>query len=203
MSHGSSFGDIADRLQAGDEKAAAEVFERYADRLIRLARSRLDVRVRQKLDPEDVMQSVFRSFFLRQAAGRFTLDGWDSVWALLVRITLRKCGRRVAFFRTQGRDVALEFRPNIADDDSRHEWEALSREPTPDEIVALTETVEQLLKGLDPRQQQMVCMRLQLYTVAEISAETGCTERTVFRVLARVRDVLASTEDSDPDRTQA
>ena len=36
------------------------------------------------------MQSVFKSFFVRQGQGQFELDNWDSLWGLLVRITLRK-----------------------------------------------------------------------------------------------------------------
>ena len=50
------------RLRAGDNAAAAEVFRRFANRLIGLARTHLDARVRQKVDPEDVMQSALKSF---------------------------------------------------------------------------------------------------------------------------------------------
>jgi DNA-directed RNA polymerase specialized sigma24 family protein len=52
-------------LSPCDEQAARENFDRFARRLIGLARTRLDRRIRQKIDPEDVVQSVFRSFFTR------------------------------------------------------------------------------------------------------------------------------------------
>jgi RNA polymerase sigma-70 factor (ECF subfamily) len=128
-----SFDDVIGRLRGGEEAAAAEIFNRYASRLIRLAHTRLDTRIRQKVDPEDVMQSVFRSFFVRQAKGQFDLEGWDSLWSLLVRITLRKCGRRVEVFQAERRDVRREVRPAARDDDSYRSWEAIAREPTPDE----------------------------------------------------------------------
>src|SRR5437870_434016 len=92
------FRQIMERLGRGDPEAAREVFRRFARRLVGLARQRLDARLRQKLDPEDVVQSVFRSFFSRQAGGQFDLDDWDGVWALLTLITLRKCGHRVEHF---------------------------------------------------------------------------------------------------------
>ena len=66
MSLPDSFDDVITRLRDGDSEAATEIFHRFAARLIALARTRLDSRVRQKVDPEDVVQSVFRSFFIRQ-----------------------------------------------------------------------------------------------------------------------------------------
>src|SRR5580692_11428902 len=99
MSVDPSFDTVMQRLRAGDDEAAADVFRRFADRLIGLARSRLDERLRQKVDPEDVMQSVFKSFFRVQADGKLDLANWDSLWALLTVITLRKCGHRIEYFR--------------------------------------------------------------------------------------------------------
>src|SRR5437016_14196174 len=94
-----SFDDVMARLRAGDEAAAAAIFDRFARRLIALARARLDRLVSSKVDPEDVLQSAFRSFFLRHAEGRWDLIGWDGLWGLLARITVRKCGRRIEHFR--------------------------------------------------------------------------------------------------------
>src|SRR5690348_6415942 len=94
-----SFADLMARLRQGDQDAAAQLFQQYARRLIGLAHRRLDDRLRQKADPEEVMQSVLKSFFVRQRQGQFELDNWDSLWALLVRITLHKCGHRVEYYR--------------------------------------------------------------------------------------------------------
>lgn len=185
------FEDVVDRLRNGDEDAAMEVFNRFAGRLIRLARSRLDAQVRQKMDAEDVMQSVFRSFFVRQAKGQFKLDGWDSLWSLLVRITLRKCGRRVEVLRAQRRDIRREVAPAPNQDDSVRSWEAIAREPTPDEVMMLTETVEELMRRLDdPAHQQILTLKLQGCSTQEISEQAGCSERTVQRVLRHIGEAL-------------
>jgi RNA polymerase sigma-70 factor (ECF subfamily) len=194
MSPAESFDDVIGRLRAGDQDAAAEVYRRFASRLIDLARSRLDSQVRRKVDPESVAQSVFRSFFLRQAKGQFELDDWDSLWSLLVRITLRKCGRRIAAFHAERRDVRREVASAALDRTSRLEWEAIARDPTPDEAAQLTETLERLMSRLDQKQQQIVTLRLQGYTVREISREIGCTERSVLRKLELVRDGLKRIE---------
>src|SRR5262249_16338172 len=121
MPQDSSFSQVADGLQQSDDEAARRVFERFAGRLIALARSQLDERLRQKVDPEDVVQSAFRSFFHRCGDGRFTLDSWDGVWSLLVLITLRKCGKQVDYFLAQARDVRREQRRAVASD-SASSW---------------------------------------------------------------------------------
>ena len=189
-----SFDDLIGRLRAADDDAAAEIFHRFASRLIQLARKRISSRMRAKVDPESIAQSVFCSFFRRQAEGQFELEGWDSLWGLLARITVRKCGHRIEAFQTRRRDVRREIVPAATDPDSRRQWEAIAREPSPQEAAMLIETVEGLMSGLNEKQQEVVALRLQAYTVPEISWEVGRTERTVHRALSLARDVLTKME---------
>jgi RNA polymerase sigma factor (sigma-70 family) len=191
MAHNQSFDDMMARLRAGDNDAAAQVFNRFANRLIELARRRLDPQIRQKLDPEDVLQSVFRSFFVHQAAGQVTgLESWDNLWAWLVVITMRKCGRRIEYFHSASRDVQREIPTPLSDDDSSADSGTSSDEPTPSEAAMLTETVEQLMNNLEGRHREILALSLQGYTAVEISTHVGCTERTAFRVLKRVKEML-------------
>lgn len=185
-----SFQDVMGRLRAGDQDAATEVFRRYAGRLIGLARSRLDPLVRRKEDPEDLLQSVFKSFFIRHAEGQWDLGGWDGLWGLLTAITLRKCGRKMVHFRRDRRDVRRETFPAPAGDTSSPVWEAAAEGPTPQEAAMLAETVEHLLSDLSERDRQIVVLDLQGHTAAEVAAQTGCSERTAHRVLDRIRKRL-------------
>ena len=43
------------RWTGGDQAAAREIFERYVDRLTRLARARLSAKLAARLDPDDVV----------------------------------------------------------------------------------------------------------------------------------------------------
>ena len=75
MAEGSeSFAEVMVRLRTGDETAAGEVFRRYARRLIGRARLRLEG-LSHKVDAEDVVQSVYKSFFHRFAEGRKLILG--------------------------------------------------------------------------------------------------------------------------------
>jgi RNA polymerase sigma-70 factor (ECF subfamily) len=70
-------------------------FERVTRRLIGLARQHLHGRPQHKIEPEDVVQSAYKSFLLRYGEDALAAEGWDSLWGLLTTITLRKCtGRR-------------------------------------------------------------------------------------------------------------
>jgi RNA polymerase sigma-70 factor (ECF subfamily) len=197
MSDDHSFERLMVELQGGDGDAARRLFAHFADRLIGLAHRRLDRRVRPKVEAEDVVQSVFKSFFKGQGEGRFDLSGWDNLWGLLVCITLRKCVRTNQRFRGPRRDVQREASPSAADErDSR--WEGLSREPTAEEAAVLAETLEQILLGLPEREKPVCQLRLQGSTLPEISAQVGLTEYTVQGILKKIRKRLQSLRDDMP-----
>lgn len=186
-----SFTDLAARLRAGDQAAASEVFRRFAGRLIGLARSELDARLRRKVDPEDIVQSVYRSFFTRYGAGQFDLSNWDSLWGLLAVITVRKCLSRTEYYLAQRRTVAGEAEMARHDPDAASGLsDAVDREPTPLEAAVLTETIEQMLRGLASDDRSIIELTLQGYTAPEISAQLGRAERTVRRVRAHVKKRL-------------
>jgi RNA polymerase sigma-70 factor (ECF subfamily) len=162
--------------------------------LIALTRQRLDARVRQKVDPEGIRQSALKTFFQRHAAGQFELADWDGLWALLVTLTLRKCGHQVERYRAACRDVQREqAAAALADAEA---WQALASDPTPSQAALLSEAVEQLLASLrDERERQIAVLALQGATIIEISTEVGRSERTVKRVLAKVRNYLQGLRD--------
>ena len=54
----------------------------------------------------------------------------------------------------------------------------------------LAELVEQLMTPLDERDRQVLTLRLQGHQIEEISSLVGCTERTVRRVLGRIKQRL-------------
>ncbi|MBN9121330.1 MAG: RNA polymerase subunit sigma-24 [Planctomycetes bacterium] len=184
------FHGLMDELRRGEPDAAREVFDRFARRLVGLAASRLPGFVRASTDPEDVAQSVLRTFFRRHGAGEFRPEHWDALWALLAVLTVRKCGHKVEHLLAARRDVRREVRPGGPSAGSAPSWEPADRAPTPEEAVLLEETLDRVLAGLTERERPVVLLRLQGHEVAEIARQIPCSERTVHRVLAGVRDRL-------------
>jgi RNA polymerase sigma-70 factor (ECF subfamily) len=189
MTANDSFAALMRDLRAGDEDAARNVFQRFARRLIALARARLGDRLARKEDPEDVLQSVFRSFFLRCQDGGFEFDSWASLWSVLLLITLRKCGNHLQHFQAARRRIDREIVP-VGFGDSSPGWLATDPEPTPEQAAVLTETVEMLLRRLEARDREILTLHLQGCDAPEISARIGRARRTVRRVLDRIRHTL-------------
>jgi hypothetical protein len=103
--------DLRSDEPAVREVAARLVWGRYFKELLVLARCHLSARIRCREDEEDILQSMYKSFCIRQRRGDFDLANRDELWNLLVRITLRKA-RNAANPHIQGkRDVRREDTP--------------------------------------------------------------------------------------------
>jgi RNA polymerase sigma-70 factor (ECF subfamily) len=190
MPEDSSFAALMKRLRAGDQDAARQLFHRFAERLIALARSRLSGPMRRREDPEDIVQSVFKSFFLRHAAGKFELADWDNLWAVLAVITLRKCGHHIDHLRAACRNVYREVQAPPGVEEAAESWGVIARDPTPTEAAMLAETLEEVMRTLDAREQKMLALSFEGHSILAISKQVGRSERTVQRVLERVRRKL-------------
>lgn len=184
---------LIERLKANDASAAELVFRRFSEQLIALAQERLGWRLNRKLDPEDVVQSAFRSFFRMQAADELAFENCDALWGFLSLLTLRKCGHRITYYQAACRNVDSERSavlnpPDI--DASRADWEAVAQDPSPSQVAMLNETIDELLLSLDELDRQIVTSALQGSTAVEISQKIGRSERTVQRVLQRLKSEL-------------
>jgi RNA polymerase sigma factor (sigma-70 family) len=182
--------DLLRLLQAGDEAAATAVFERYAERLTRLARSRLAIKLASRVDPEDIVLSAYRSFFAGAREGRFHVERGGDLWRLLVEVTLHKLYRQAAHHGAQRRTVAREVR---ADNSSA----LVSAEPTPDEALVAAEELEAILARLPDRGREALELRLQGYEHEEIAEHLSSSERTVRRWLAEARRIMTARAGGD------
>lgn len=177
------------RCREGDEDAAREVFERYLVRLTSLARSRLASRLARRTDPEDIVLSAYRSFFLGARDGRFTLQRSGDLWRLLASITMHKLHRQVKRHTAESRNVQRE-NPESSEFD-------FSQEPTAEVAVTLADELEAILRPLDPFLRRVLELRLQGQSLEEIAAITLRSERTVRRCLAELREAIASRREGD------
>jgi len=140
--------------------------------------------LRSKVDPEDVVQSAYKSLLIRYGAAARSLEGWDGLWRLLTLITIRKCADRAHYHEADCRDLNREA-------GNASPWrETAGREPTPDEAAVLAETVEELLSGLHGDERTIIELSLQGYSTQEISEQIGRAERTVRRLRNQVRKQL-------------
>jgi RNA polymerase sigma factor (sigma-70 family) len=183
------------------ELAARLVWGRYFQELLALAHSHLSARIRGREDPEDVLQSMYKSFCLRQRRGDFDLSNRDELWKLLVQITLRKARNTANRHLQAKRDVRRDASGNAAAADGFDEPTALlnqldADDPTPAEAALLNEALERRFQALrEPELRLIAQKKLEGYTNQEIANEMQCTLRTVERKLGRIRTYWGKAED--------
>lgn len=196
------------------DQAAEAIFEFYSDQLLSLVRRQLSDKLASRVDPEDILQSVFGSFFCRP----FDLQDARGMFALLVEICLNKTRDAARFHQREKRDVRREGvgggPVEHASNGIRHALEkrrASATPATPSEMVDSDdslfdeESLRQMASGATAEQaaiviemfeslpndlQQILNWRLDGLTETEIAERIGKTRRTVTRKLALIYDRL-------------
>ena len=197
MADDDTFTRLMARLRSGEDAAAREVFGRFAGRLVAMARGRFNRLLARKVDAEDVVQSAFKSFFVRHRAGTLDVGGWDGLWNLLALITLRKCADRAEYFLADRRDAAREASGPDGGNGSGAWLVVLDRQPRPEEAVILAETVEHLFREVSVHERPVLELSLQGYTAPEISVRLGRAERSVRRLREQIRKRLERLQEAE------
>lgn len=190
-------------LQAGEPAAAQKLWERYFQRLVGLARTKLQSRLRRAADEEDVALSAFDSFFRGAAQGRFPqLHDRDNLWALLVTITTRKAyqlalheGRRKRGGNAVLDEAALlgSYHP---DGEPMDLEQFRDREPTPEFAAQIADECRHLFALLPQDDLRSVAQwKLEGDTNAEIAAKLDCALRSVERKLRVIRSLWGQLEN--------
>lgn len=121
-----------------------------------------------KVSPEYVVQSAFKSFFRRLNEYRFDNGNNDDNWGLLSIITIRKCNKWGAFYRCEKRAVWREISDTLGF--TRHgKVELASTDPGPEDVLVVEELLGKLLNAFEPRQQQMILLRIDGCSIEEIA----------------------------------
>lgn len=168
-------------LRKGEQDAATQLYLRYAQRLRALVRSRCSPGLAQRLEPDDIVQSVFRRFFRHVMKGEYDVPPGEELWGLLLVIALNKVRSEEAFHRAARRDL----RQDVAADPTAF--------PSGSADTAFLEaSVGEALSLLPAPHRQLAELRIAGHDVAEIAASTGRSKRTVERLLQDVRTRLRS-----------
>jgi DNA-directed RNA polymerase specialized sigma24 family protein len=181
-----------DGLREGNDADIERLWDRYFQRLVRLASARLPGHARRVTDEEDVALSAFHSFCDRVVRGQFPqMADRDDLWRVLVTITIRKVASTVRHQTRQKRGGGMVPAQSPGfDGDSIDASMArlLSDEPTPEVAAQLAEDYERLLAKLeDPALKAVALRKLEGHTTEEIAAELGISGRSISRKLILIR----------------
>lgn len=176
-------------FRSGDEEAIGDFWSTYQQRLVRIAEQHLADRIRRRVDADDVVQSVFRTFIRRAQDGQFEFENRDQLLSLLATITLNKIRQQVRYHMRQKRGLDQEqYLESLA--------EVARPQPTPIEEAAMSE-LEEYIQTMSEEEQQLISLRLENHTQKEIAGIMGCSERTVRRLFKRIQKRLQAMADQE------
>jgi RNA polymerase sigma-70 factor (ECF subfamily) len=180
-----SFDELIRRVGSGDEEAAARLVRDFEPVVRRVLRARLrGDRARSEFDSMDVCQSVLAIFFVRAAAGEYDLKGPDDLIKLLVTMTRNKMAEKM---RRQHR-LRRDSRRTVG---GVEELNLAGADPTPSNVVAGRELLEEARQRLSEEERQIVELRSQGRSWEEVAAALGGTAGARRNQLARALDRVA------------
>jgi RNA polymerase sigma factor (sigma-70 family) len=189
-------------LKAGDEAAVADLWNRYFERLVRLARQKLGSTPRRVADEEDVAVSVFRCLCTGAQHGRLAeISDRGDLWRVLVTMTMRKtidqqrrlAGKKRGAGHVRGESVFLRKSGDEGTPGIQQFGDDL---PTPLMLTIIEEEGQRLLAALeDPKLRQIALWKLESYTNDEIADKLQLTTRSVERKLQRIREIWSQVLD--------
>jgi RNA polymerase sigma-70 factor (ECF subfamily) len=184
-------------LRTGDGRVLQEFWDQYGPQLQRLAERNLADAVRRRVGPEDVVQSVCRTFLRRARDGQYQVADSEQLWSLLCAITLTKIRQQVRFHMRKKRGLDVEARMPSRPDDSTAGFDPAAAGPTPAEAAEFADQLQQLLASFDEEERQIIDLKLQDHTYDEIAQRLGSSERTVRRIMKRVQSRLKRSLESE------
>lgn len=187
---------LIDGLISGDEGILREFHQKFGPMLHGIADSRLAPSMRSRFDADDVVQSVFRTFFRRAQVGYFKFEDNQRLWNLMCAITLTKLREKARFHTRQSRSVKREQSVADAGEAASTRSEIASSQPTPADNVEFADAFEALLSSLDEAEQKLVDLKLQDLTNDEVAEALGVSERTVRRMLHRMQEKIEGALES-------
>jgi RNA polymerase sigma factor (sigma-70 family) len=188
MSEGSSgFQDLMDQIAGGSESAVERLLGLYGDHLCRAVRRRLNRALRPKFGTSDFVQSVWASFFRdRSQLSRFRRS--SELIAFLTRVANNKVvdeyRRRL---ETQKANVNRE---RSMSDDAYQDSRLPCHDPTPSQAAIADEEWARMQGAVPSQYRAILELRAAGETHEEIARRLGVNEKTIRRVLGKLRTRL-------------
>ncbi len=187
--------ELLNKWRAGDENAATELHDRFAERIYRLAEKQINNKFKRRFDADDVVQSVLRTFFRRTEEGQYPVDDSVWLWRLLVKMTMNKIRKYAEREEAAKRNINNETYPDA--DSVPPNW--LAREPSVNEATVLVDELASLVKDLNSSEAEIIGLCLQGRSTTEIAAAIGCSRWTVRRNLDRIGNRVRKQIEENPE----
>jgi RNA polymerase sigma factor (sigma-70 family) len=176
--------NLLEKLCSGDTESAERVFRAYEPYLRGVVRRQLSPEFRAKFDSVDVVQSVWVDLLKG-----FRHSGWkfpdrEHLKAFLVTATRHRLLDRVRRHR-------VELRREEPAEGSSLKATMPSPQPRPSQVMQANELWDRILAASQPAHQEILELKRQGLSVAEIARRTSWHQDSIHRILRNLASRLA------------
>jgi len=173
---------LVEQWRQGDQDAATLLYNRYQNRLLLLVSGHLNDKLRRRLDPDELVQSIMKSAFRVTSEQDIGCHDETGFWKWLVTVALNKTFKRI------DRETAGKRDPKRETGGDTVLGERILRDPTPDDVVEVSELLQKIMAKLTDVQGKILLGKLDGLSHAEIAAQIGVSTKTVQRNGQAIRD---------------
>lgn len=179
------FGRWLTEIDAGSRQALGDLVATYSAWVeIAVEQTLNEKRLRSKVERDDIVQSVWLHFFeIPAKAQAFTSP--DHLAAYLRGMAIHQVQKHHEHYHRQRRSISREA---TLDPSSLEQQPSLStRADDPADLAIARETWDLLLADRSPRDQEVLRLKAEEFSEQEIASHSGINERTVRKILERVK----------------
>ncbi len=184
------------QLRNGNDTATSEIWNRYINSLLPLARRKLDGLRSTEIDEEDILLSVFDRFFRAAKEQRFArLETREDLWQILLMLTERRVADqyRKSHAMKRGGGLVIPIGDVNPTADARDALRELAdRAATPDFAASFADQLQTALNRLqEDSTKEVAVLRMEGFGTKEIAENLGISLSSVERKLRMIRQVWA------------
>lgn len=198
MSDDLAWDAILEGLRTGDGDSCRLFWQQYGASLEAIAAQQLSGRLRRRVGADDIVQSVFRTFFRRISSGQFDLPDSDSLWRLMCAITLTKARRAARHHHQKKRGLGVEHSLSAGEGmqlNPAQDWGVREFVDESQLDIDLADELQSLLRQLGEEECMVLELKMNNLDNEQVAAKLGCSERTVRRLVKNIQDRWESMID--------
>lgn len=173
----------------GNSDAATDIYHKYINRLIALAKRRLSNKMLPDIDPEAIADSALFGVLAKAREDQIVLKRSGDLWRVLAGFTVIKTKKSIEYFQADKRN-----REHL---EAGSVWiqTAVNGDPTPEQVAIVLDILDRYLERSSSRDRMILELRLQGESVGDIAEElkrhadqlgqqaANLSEATIRRVL--------------------
>ncbi len=199
---------LLQQLNAGDDRALAELYSRYVSRVLACVRARLGGELRRRVESWDIVQDAMLASLKNVRTFEFPNDGaFLNWWSKIVENRIRD---QLDFHHAARRDHRREVRVEGGETTSAGMSILAERKlPTPSQLLILSEQFGLLERALDRLPEEtrelIVAIKLEGRSYQDLAQEQGKSPDAIRMQVNRALVALTSAYrelESEPDRNE-